>query len=254
MRERRRVRGYGPQTAETPEDAEGPFRPTQGEGRRGPKGSGTWGPGPGTRPVGSGLVLEWISAWALSFLVGSIPWGWVVTRRRGIDIRQVGSGNIGATNVVRALGVRWGLLVLVLDMLKGFLPVLAVRLLAPDRPVEGGWAAASVVAGHMFTPWLRFRGGKGVATAVGAFSALAPWATLMAFGVFLIVFSLTWTVSVASLSAALAFGIFYKFLFDTAWSVFAPAGLVVLLIWVRHKDNLRRLLRGQEPRLRWGSS
>ncbi len=199
-------------------------------------------------------MLQWVLILTLSFFVGSIPWGWIVTRRQGIDIRQVGSGNIGATNVVRALGVRWGLLVLVLDMLKGFLPVLAVRLLAPDRPAWCGWVAASVVAGHMFTPWLHFRGGKGVATAVGAFSALAPWATLMAFGVFLIVFSLTMTVSVASLSAALAFGLVYKVLFDVAWPAFAPAGLVVLLIWIRHKDNLRRILRGQEPRLRWGSS
>ncbi len=198
-------------------------------------------------------MLGWASALVLSFLAGSIPWGWLVARRRGVDLRQVGSGNVGATNVVRALGVRWGLGVLVLDMLKGFLPVLAVRLLAPDPPVWGGWAAASAVAGHVFSPWLRFRGGKGVATAVGAFSALAPWATLMALGVFLIVFGLTLTVSVASLSAALAFGLVYKTLFDVPWPVFAPAGLVVLLVWVRHKDNLRRILRGQEPRLRWGS-
>ncbi|MCS7313607.1 MAG: glycerol-3-phosphate acyltransferase, partial [Acidobacteria bacterium] len=87
-------------------------------------------------------MLQWVLLLGLSFLVGSIPWGWLVTRRWGIDIRQVGSGNIGATNVVRALGIRWGLLVLALDMLKGFLPVLAVRLLAPDRPTWSGWTAA----------------------------------------------------------------------------------------------------------------
>ena len=74
-------------------------------------------------------MLRWVLILTMSFFVGSIPWGWIVTRRRGIDIRQVGSGNIGATNVVRALGVRWGLLVLVLDMLKGLLPVLALSLI-----------------------------------------------------------------------------------------------------------------------------
>jgi len=198
-------------------------------------------------------MLRWISVLALGFLIGSIPWGWLLTRRRGIDIRQVGSGNIGATNVARALGLRWGLLVLVLDMLKGFLPVWAVHLWVPDRSAWSGWVAVSVVAGHMFTPWLRFRGGKGVATAAGAFLALEPWALLMAFGVFLIVFSLTETVSVASLSAALAFGLIDKVLFEVSGPAFVPTGLVILLIWVRHTDNLRRILRGQEPRFRWGS-
>lgn len=206
------------------------------------------------------LVAAGILASALAYLAGSLPFGLIVARlAKGIDIRTVGSGNIGATNVARTLGTKWGALVLALDALKGLLPVW----LLPRLLIEPGMAAATHVAvscgictvlGHMFPCWLGFRGGKGVATALGVVTVLAPWATVAAFLGFLASFVLFRFVSLSSIVASAVFAVAQFTLMWPApfsssnWSLAAFSLAVPLLIVVRHRGNLVRLYQGTEPR------
>ena len=131
-------------------------------------------------------LREWgidVAIVAAAFLLGSIPFGVLLARRRGVDLKKVGSGNIGATNAARALGKKAGGVVLLLDTLKAFVPtLLAARWLAPGRPELAAATGFAAFVGHIYSPWLRFRGGKGVACALGAFLALAPLATAVAGG------------------------------------------------------------------------
>src|SRR5215471_19512313 len=144
-----------------------------------------------------------------SYLLGSIPFGYLAGRLAGIDIRQAGSGNVGATNVVRVLGKKYGYPVFALDVLKGFGAVKISMLVAPGVPLAwnspeiiGILAAISSVLGHLYPPWLRFKGGKGVATSAGALLALTPVATLIGVAIWIIVFWLSRYVSLASVTAA----------------------------------------------------
>lgn len=187
----------------------------------------------------------------ISFLVGSIPWGWIISHRKGINIRAVGSGNIGATNVSRALGMGWGLIVFVLDFAKGLLPVLTGRAMYPDHAGTAAWIGVFAVMGHMFTPWLRFRGGKGVATAFGVFIGISPWAAISAFGIFLLVLAWSSYVALGSLLGAVSFMLVISWLSSPSPKVLTAAALTVLLIILRHKDNILRLMNGSEPRIRW---
>ncbi len=191
--------------------------------------------------MGTAILLS-----AIGFFAGSIPFGWVLTRLRGIDIQRIGSGNIGATNVTRALGPGWGLVVFLLDAAKGGLPVVLARMVTPEQPAVWAWTGLAAICGHMFTPWLRFRGGKGVATGFGAFLVIAPWAALMALGTFMVILAIFRIVSVASLTAAAAFVIYLRVFFHAPWMMWWPALLAVVLIWIRHRDNLLRLMQGQE--------
>lgn len=179
--------------------------------------------------------------------IGSLPIGYLLaTRIRGIDLRRVGSGNVGATNVYRSAGLAFALLVMTLDMAKGAGSVLLVA-----RDASGGAApvAAGVAAviGHVYPVWLRFRGGKGVATAAGVFAVLAPFATLLAASVFLVTVWITRYVSLGSVVASAA-------LPTLAWIANAPLPVVVggtiaaLLIIERHRGNLTRLQAGTERR------
>jgi glycerol-3-phosphate acyltransferase PlsY len=194
-----------------------------------------------------------------SYLLGSIPFGYLAGRIGGIDIRKAGSGNVGATNVVRILGKRYGYPVFALDVLKGFGAAKISMLMAPGRPPEwnspeifGILAAISSVLGHLYPPWLKFEGGKGVATSAGALLALTPVATLVGVAIWIIVFWLTRYVSLASIIAALVLPIV---ILVFSWQdqnngkplVYSSACVAAVVIW-RHRSNLSRLIRGTEPR------
>jgi glycerol-3-phosphate acyltransferase PlsY len=188
---------------------------------------------------------------AFSYLLGSIPFGLVLTRLfTAEDIRRQGSGNIGATNVARVAGAGFGLATLLGDFFKGFVPAyLALRLAPAAIPPEAFGAAAALLAlaGHLFPLYTRFRGGgKGVATAGGGFAALAPYAVLIAAAVFLIVFALGRRVSAGSLAAVAALPIAAYATTGSA-AVAAVASLAAVFIFRRHRENIRRLRNGTEP-------
>ncbi len=195
----------------------------------------------------------------VAYLLGSIPTGYLAGRARGIDLRTTGSGNIGATNALRVLGRRIGGLVLAIDMLKGLLAATVVPqaffrwLAAPAAgaampvwlPILGGIAG---VLGHNFTCWLRFRGGKGVATSAGVLLGILPLPFVTVLGVFLLVLAVTRIVSLSSLVAAAALPV--------ATLVWNPDPVLIgfsialaALAFVRHRANIRRLLAGTEPRI-----
>ena len=188
----------------------------------------------------------------LAYLIGSIPFGYLIVRMRGGgDVRTTGSGGTGATNVSRRAGKAAGILTLVLDALKGACAVLVATWLGD------GWLAAAAIAamvGHIFPAWLSFRGGKGVATAVGIFCVIAPFALLCAGVVFVTVLSLTRYVSLASLSAAAAIPVFLclqKLFVQPEINVKQPLAAAVvgaLLIVFAHRANIARLLSGTEPK------
>ena len=204
-----------------------------------------------------------------AYLLGSIPTGFLVAKAKGIDIRAVGSGNIGATNAMRVLGKPAGIIVLLLDALKGFA---AVAWLTPhifnwyaprfaefyvsfaDSPVTlqikfTVLAGIFAVLGHNYPCWLKFKGGKGIATTAGVYLALAPWALLVAFIVFMLAVLLTRYVSVASITAAIALPV-------TVW-IMSPDNLFLCIVTTalgalaiyKHKSNIQRLVAGTENRL-----
>ena len=196
-----------------------------------------------------------------AYFLGAIPFALLLGFARGIDLRKVGSGNIGATNLSRTAGKRWGILGFLLDFLKGLAPVLlAVALPAPPEGSEGlrvehaqMACALAAVLGHVFPVYLRFRGGKGVATSFGAIAGLAWIAALAAGIVWGALFLATRTVSIASIAAALAFPaaaliVFWPAPLAVAIPMDALAGAVAALIIVRHRSNVERLLRGEERR------
>ncbi len=197
----------------------------------------------------------------VAYLVGSISFAILIARLRGVDLRTVGSGNPGATNVARALGRRWGYLCFFLDVGKGLVPTLAVVLLT--RPLDGrlqqfSWmlTGCGAILGHVFPFWLGFRGGKGVATSLGVVLGIFPYMTvpgLLAFAVWIVVTLISRYVSLGSLVAALGFLAFFV-LFNFGelarrmpLLVFSSA--MVLLIVIRHRANIRRLLGGTESKI-----
>lgn len=192
-----------------------------------------------------------------AYLLGSIPTGYLLVRIfLGQDVRSVGSGNIGATNVVRAGGKGLGVATFILDVLKGSTSVwfgaLIGAFLMPTLPLRTAQAIAALFAvlGHMFTCWLRFRGGKGVATGLGVFLACAPLAALAALGVFAVIVALTRIVSLASIIGAGSFPVFaWFFVRGPRPPIFlAVQCAVALLIVLRHHENIRRLFAGTESR------
>jgi len=201
------------------------------------------------------------------YLCGSIPFGWLIGKMRGVDLREHGSKNIGATNCGRVCGWPWGVLAFLLDVAKGLGPVsVAVTLmpgLARDRGPQTVWllnvvAALGPILGHTFPVWLKFRGGKAVATSLGVLLALPPlwWIALVALGVWVVVVAATGYVSVGSTAAAVAFGGVYGGYYRAeALTTYLPVtvfvGLIVLLVIVRHRSNYARLLKGTENRV-WG--
>ena len=194
-----------------------------------------------------------------SYLLGSIPFGYLAGRLAGVDIRKAGSGNVGATNVVRVLGKRYGYPVFALDVLKGFGAAKISMLLAPGRPPEwnspeifGILAALFSVLGHLYPAWLGFKGGKGVATSAGALLALAPLATFIGIAIWAVAFWLTRYVSLASVIAAIVLPFAILVINSQTQNngkplFYASTCVAVIIIW-RHRSNLSRLIRGTEPR------
>jgi acyl phosphate:glycerol-3-phosphate acyltransferase len=204
------------------------------------------------------VPLAFIAIAAAAYLLGSIPMGYLLYRIfRRQDIRSMGSGNIGATNVLRAGGVGLGIATFVLDVLKGSTAVwlggLLGTVLMPAEPLRTAQAIAALFAviGHMFTCWLHFRGGKGVATGFGVFLVAAPWAALAAIGVFIVICLLSRYVSVSSMIGAASFPIFAWFFVTGPRPpvFFAVQCTVALLIIVKHHENIRRLFAGTETRI-----
>lgn len=187
-----------------------------------------------------------------AYLLGSVPTGYILGSLAGVDVRKAGSGNVGATNVARVLGKGRGALTLMVDVGKGWLAVfLALQLgvSLPWRTLVG----IAVFLGHLYPIFLRFRGGKGVATALGVFLALAPGATLALIGIFALTVAVSRVVSLGSLSAALAAPIVF-WLFDLPPMVVAMGGFIGLMITWRHRSNVQRLLAGTEPKFGSASS
>ncbi len=182
----------------------------------------------------------------LSYLLGSISAGFLVGSSSGVDVRSAGSGNIGATNVARTLGWKKGLVTLLADVAKGFLPVLAAHLLDLGAAAAAS-AGLAAFAGHLYPVFLGFKGGKGVATAAGVYLAAMPLGILALLGVFLAVVLGSRRVSLASMAAAMAGPV-------VAWALSYPdetvwmALFIAVLVVVRHRENIRRLLAGEEPR------
>ena len=202
-------------------------------------------------------TVVWI-LWAVgAYLVGSIPFGFLVGKMRGKDIRTLGSKNIGATNVYRTVGKPWGVLAFACDFLKGFLPTLAARLVS-----EGNASLAYLplavgiltVAGHMWTCFMRFKGGKGIATGFGMLVALVPWLVLTAFGLWAVTVWLSHYISLGSILAAafLLVAVWFPILGSPGWKDLPLCILVAFVsafaIW-KHRTNIQRLVKGCENKI-----
>jgi len=208
---------------------------------------------------GALLTYRLVIFCAAAYLIGAIPFSWLFVRAlKGVDLRTVGSGNVGSTNAMRVLGVRWGLVVQALDILKGWLPVFVATKLpvfagetAPIRHTEYATIAIGVCAvlGHVFPVYLRFRGGKGVNTSLGVFLALAPKATLVALGIGLLVLATTRYVSLCSITGSLTFPFAVLYFYPSRTELAAVAGAVGVLVTFLHRANIKRLVAGTESRL-----
>lgn len=202
-------------------------------------------------------VLSYIVTTLVAYLLGSIPTGFLVAKARGVDIRTVGSGNIGATNAFRVLGKGFGIFVLLMDALKGWIAVIlgagVVAKLLPGVPLEYLRITAGIAAilGHNFTCWLHFKGGKGIATSAGVLIALVPLALLIILTIFIILFLTTRYVSVGSIAAAftLPFATWFTTQHDIGLTaVMAAIGVLAIL---KHRKNIQRLLNGTENRIQF---
>ncbi len=197
---------------------------------------------------------------AASYIIGSIPWAYVIGKINGIDIRQHGSGNVGATNVMRVLGKKWGYSCFLLDFLKGLLPVLAVKYIFANQKdmsvsVDAAMitAAVAVVCGHIWTIFLKFKGGKGMATGGGVLVAIAPYSFLCCGLAWVLFFYATRYVSVASIIAAAVLPISsYLFSKFDLWKLESSTQIFLLVLAIlaiaKHHSNIKRLINGTENR------
>ena len=201
----------------------------------------------------------------IAYLLGSVPFGLIIAKSHGKDLRSIGSGNIGATNVSRALGKKWGYICFFLDLLKGLLPTLVATKLLSEPPTTLQlllWLAVgiSAVLGHVFPIYLKFKGGKGVATSFGFALGIWPYYTLsvpIAFLVWLVCVLIWRYISLASMVASLVFAITLAFViwlkaewsFSQLWPLMAAAVLIAGLVMLRHKDNIKRIIAGTENKV-----
>jgi len=185
------------------------------------------------------------------YLLGSIPVGYLIGRFYGIDIRTKGSGNIGAANILRVIGKGPAATTLLLDTVKGFLPTILARqtcLLPPGWIIAIGLAA---IIGHTFSIFLKFKGGKGVATSLGVLIGLSPLTALFILLVWLAIFAASRIVSFASLAAALSLPPLLWYLTNRQPVFLSFGGLITVLVFLAHRKNIKRLFSGQEPKVRW---
>lgn len=193
-------------------------------------------------------MIESILWFIGGYLVGGIPFGLILSRViKGVDPRKVGSGNIGATNVIRAAGPAVGITTGILDIAKALVPVLIAK--HYGGPNLAVWMVLAAVLGHCYTPYLKFRGGKGVASAFGAFIAFDIRVAAAAFGIWLVFLFAFRYVSLASLAAALTMFLTTLFLYGYNLTIAWVALGVAFVIWVRHYSNIKRLLRNEEPKI-----
>ena len=203
-------------------------------------------------------IVGYILVVLAAYLLGSIPTGFLVAKARGVDIRTVGSGNIGATNVFRILGKPAGIFVLLTDAAKGWLAVFLVAKLisAWFYPAAGStareWfaicAGVAAILGHNYTCWLYFKGGKGIATSAGVLGALVPGPLLVILSVWIVIFALTRYVSLASISAAFTLPFAAWAVGDSRTIILVTAALTALAIY-KHKANIKRLIDGTESKI-----
>ncbi|MBR0403594.1 MAG: glycerol-3-phosphate 1-O-acyltransferase PlsY [Eggerthellaceae bacterium] len=198
-------------------------------------------------------AMVW-AAWLFgAYLAGSVPFGFLIGKMRGVDVRTVGSKNIGATNVFRTVGKKWGLLAFLCDFLKGFVPVILARTFGGEAHLPLAVGLMTVV-GHMFTCFMKFKGGKGIATGFGMLVGLVPWLVLTAFGIWAVTVWLSHYISLGSCVAAafLAVGVWFPWLGSEGWRNL-PLSIVVTLVAIvaiyKHKANIRRLIDGCENKI-----
>ncbi len=179
-----------------------------------------------------------------AYLLGSIPTGHLLTKRRGIDLRSVGSGNVGATNVLRAAGKGAAVVTLVIDVLKGALAVALAMYFLPGKIYAHGIVGLAAVLGHIFSPFLKFSGGKGVATSIGVLSVYSPQTGLLTIIIWVMVFAVT---RYSSLGALVSFGVMPGLIFLIDRREKLPAAVIIaLILFGTHKDNIKRLAAGKE--------
>ena len=200
-------------------------------------------------------ILGYIVVSLIAYLLGSIPTGFLVAKARGMDIRTAGSGNIGAANTFRAVGKTAGIIVLLIDALKGYVAVKVCDIIlqyfnVPESGMENYRILAGVFAvlGHNYTCWLHFKGGKGIATSAGVYLALAPLAVLYAVAAFILGFGLTRYASVGSMLAAIALPVAVYFTQDN-WTLRIVTIALGVLALLKHRTNMRRLMAGTENRV-----
>lgn len=191
--------------------------------------------------------MEIAAAITLAYLLGSVPFAYLLSRRRGIDLRQVGSGNVGASNVLRTSGVRIAVLAMGLDAVKGVVAVVMAERLATGAGAPMAAGLASVV-GHIYPVWLRFRGGKGVATAAGVFAVLMPVALAFASAAFVLSVWLTRYISVGSMVGAVTLAVVAA-VSDSPTVIEAGSIIAAVIILHRHRANIARVRAGTERRV-----
>jgi glycerol-3-phosphate acyltransferase PlsY len=191
-------------------------------------------------------MIKYILLFIASFILGSIPFGIIIAKAKGVDLKKVGSRNIGATNVLRSLGKWPAALTLLGDVLKGTAAVAIGRYFGVE-PVYEGFVGLSAILGHNFSIFLGFRGGKGVATSLGVLGIYSPQTALFTFIIWLMVVMFT---KYSSLGALVSFGLLpiNVLLFDSKEKLFT-AILITILIFIRHKDNIQRFIKGTERRM-----
>ena len=190
-----------------------------------------------------------VLALLLSFLCGSIPFGVLIGKSRGVDVRAVGSGNIGTTNVWRALGPVAGGIVFALDVAKGIAGPILGKWLIPETEIGIAACGIAAVLGHTFSPFLGFKGGKGIATSLGALLGLMPIVGVIIFAFWGVILGLTRMISAASIAACVALPILAIAFHHQQWPYVVVALLMAIVAFVKHIPNLKRIKAGVEPRV-----